>query len=391
VLVRSLRPVTPDEVSRGSGRHAASTFLNAGPFAVMGYGSVRRDPAGGVAAPVGVVRVMEQTPLVPAAPGHDIAPMSDTTDDLELLLREKEELIDALTERLELTAEQLDRLQRSSGDRGHWMAGGMPAELVEQQQTLCEDLERVVQQWEDAQPTASLNRIEMQLGEIRDLVAQLSAGGGVSSGTYRDDGQARRSVATEEPSSAPASGTSAWEALKAGLMAQGGGDAPAATNSEPAAPAGPDPFETELPPAPESVDVDTANRETLRDAVLARDEYIAELLRRMRSMEGRTRPTDGWKAVEGVPEDLRGRLEGLERRLEQVLRMSEVELSLERAKLGREAARLKQLEESTQKAMERLGVAMAAQEAEEDAEDEAPHDSSPDGRWLRMLGIKREK
>src|SRR3712207_8773984 len=53
----------------------------------------------------------------------------------------------------------------------------IPAELVEQQRTVCDDLERVVQQWEDSQPTAALARIEMQVQELRDLVVRLPAGG----------------------------------------------------------------------------------------------------------------------------------------------------------------------------------------------------------------------
>jgi hypothetical protein len=319
-------------------------------------------------------------------------PMSDATLELESLLREKEDLIDALTERLELTAEQLDRMQRTSGDRGHWLSGGIPAELVEQQQTLCEDLGRIVQQWEESQPGITLNRIEMQIQELRDLLVQGGGGMGGAGGGYAADGVARTAYASEEAADDQPSEPSAWEALKAGLLSgTSSGEIPVAVSSahhSSAAPiedAGPDPFDGEPLNAPAAIDVDDASREDLQYAVLARDEFIAELLRRLRSVEGRTRPTDGWKALESVPEELRSRLESLERRLDQAARMSEVELSIERAKLGRDAARLKQLEEQTQKAAERVGLALAdAERAESDDEPESTQRA--DGRWLRMLG-----
>ncbi len=67
--------------------------------------------------------------------------------------------------------------------------------------------------------------------------------------------------------------------------------------------------------------------------------------------------------------------------------MSEVELSIERAKLGREAARLKQLEEQTQKAAARVGLAVAdAERAEHDDDEPETTQRQADGRWLRMLG-----
>src|SRR5687767_76369 len=197
--------------------------------------------------------------------------MSDSTFELESLLREKEELVEALTERLEQAAEQLDRLQRANGDRGRWMSGGIPAELVEQQRTVCDDLERVVQQWEESQPTAALARIEMQVQELRDLVVRIPSGGGV--GSTEEPG--RRGGGAEEPSAAQAaSGHTAWEALKAGLLGQnppaeaGSADqGPRGRQDRETAPTGPDPFDGEPLDPPDAVDLDFADSEELRKAV----------------------------------------------------------------------------------------------------------------------------
>ena len=103
--------------------------------------------------------------------------MQEQLTTLEFQLQEKEQLIAALTERLEQAAEQLDRLRRSGADKALRTGGGIPPELVEEQKQLVGDLQRVVQQWEDMQPGALLGRVEMQLGELRDLVSGPVAGG----------------------------------------------------------------------------------------------------------------------------------------------------------------------------------------------------------------------
>jgi septal ring factor EnvC (AmiA/AmiB activator) len=97
----------------------------------------------------------------------NIAEMS--AEDLQRRLAERNRLVEELTSRLEQAAEQLDRLRRSGADRGS-RALGIPPELIEQQKSLTEELQNAVQQWEDMQPTELLARVEMQVGELRDLI-----------------------------------------------------------------------------------------------------------------------------------------------------------------------------------------------------------------------------
>lgn len=311
--------------------------------------------------------------------------MSDSTLELDASLREKEELIAALTERLELTAEQLDRLQRTNGDRGHWLAGGMPAQLVEQQQSLCGGLERLLEQWEATQPNLALERIESQLLELRHLLSSHTSGGSESPPLVR---QRTSSDPSEEVAASRTESMPGWEALKAELLSREPAVNGAESASTPVAPAAaePDPFCEEPLQAPATVELETASRDELREAVRERDEFIIELSKRFRAVESRTRPGDGWKALDGLPDDLRNRVESLERRLEQMLRLGEVELSLERAKLSREAARLRQMEASAPRTTERSIPA-----GQHDlAVDEHQPGSSREGRWLRMLGITRD-
>ncbi|MBW3541415.1 MAG: hypothetical protein KY476_14200, partial [Planctomycetes bacterium] len=92
-------------------------------------------------------------------------------DKLQSALAEKEKLVAALTARLEQAAEQLDRIRRSGGDRGsRVVSGGIPAELVEQQKGLVEELQAAVAAWQDMQAAACLGRIERGVDEVRDLL-----------------------------------------------------------------------------------------------------------------------------------------------------------------------------------------------------------------------------
>ncbi|QDT37119.1 hypothetical protein [Stratiformator vulcanicus] len=336
--------------------------------------------------------------------------MSDQTDELEGLLREKEELVEALTQRLEQAAEQLDRMQRSGADRpgsGGSRGGGVPGELVEKQSELCEQLSGAVSQWEDMQCAPTLGRIESQIIELRDLITTATTQGGLIAGSA--SGGQSQSVETSPPSPANieagdenASVTAGWEAMKASLMGSNpDSQAPRAPNvpdhplddfddpfasppqsiGEQDSPSPPEDFES-----PQPIDVEQATVEQLRTAVHQRDEFIAVILRRYRSLEQSRRPSDDWKQLEAAPDDMIRRLQELEARLDEACRLAEVELSVERARLGREENRLRQLEANAQKALERLGLA----EADGLTVPEGDSGSDSERRWLRMLGIKSE-
>src|SRR5258708_32670844 len=168
-------------------------------------------------------------------PDEAPAVAADRLVDTELIqnrLREKEQLVAALTERLEQAAEQLDRLRRTGVDKGRRpLGGGFPAELVEEHKTTLEDLKRVITRWEDMQAEVTLGRIETQIAELRDLMV-----GSGNAGSY----VAPRSPAPP-PAQAPApqaplrarpadvqanhpsgkgGGNAWWEAQKAALMGE---------------------------------------------------------------------------------------------------------------------------------------------------------------------------
>jgi hypothetical protein len=316
----------------------------------------------------------------------------DRVESLEAQLAEREQLVAALTERLEQAAEQLDRLHRTGADRG-MRSGilGIPPEVIAQQQKLIEDLQHAVQSWEDMQPGAFFGRLESQLTQIHELV--LNSGGAASGQSSTDAAFARgdsrydSNPPRRSPSDSP---KSVLEFMKAAFQGE---------NATPAAAAGEGQVETpqvagapavlciNLPPlqeAPEAVDSHTATRDELAQACEARDTYVVYLLQRLRQIESMGHVPNSWAGLEGLPEQLRERLEALEKRLEETLRLAEVELSLQRAKLAREEVRIRVMDEQLQKDIKR------ARDASPSPDSDGGKDEQTGSRWKRMLGRKGE-
>jgi len=342
-----------------------------------------------------------------AAPGGDgDAAETGTVQELEARLRERDELVAALTARLEQAAEKLDRIHRTGGNRGLRTGGGFPPELVKEHKGLVDNLQRAVEQWDDMQAAATLGRLEIQITDLRDLVAGrvLDGGGGFShTDSVRgdqpmsadDSGRTTQS----EPAATPAdSKPTGYEALKASLLAAEGGE-PEASHAIDGT-ASPEPADDlsaiamdavmaevaqEDPPQP--IDLEHADSDAISTAINDRDAYIAYLIRELRVAESDLLVPPDWEALDQVPEELREALEELQERLQQTLRIAEVENSLERARLGREEARLKQLEEQIQKARKRLGLADGDEPTEQnDPSDDGDEAGSTGSRWARMLG-----
>jgi hypothetical protein len=322
---------------------------------------------------------------------------TERVETLEAQLADRDQLVAALTERLEQAAEQLDRLHRTGADRGV-RSGilGIPPELIQQQQKLVEDLQQAIQQWEDMQPGAFFGRLESQLTQIHDLVLNYGGQGGHGGGNNPTDaafthGDSRldSSSPRRNPSDSP---RSVLDFMKASFAEN---NPPAETEetsatalpssaSEAAAPI----FNIELPPladAPEPVDAQNATREELAQACETRDTYVVYLLQRLRRIESLGHVPNSWAGLENLPDQLHARLESLEKRLEETLRLAEVELSLQRAKMAREEVRIRVIDEQLQKDLKRARLESGAA-----SDADAGKDEQAGSRWKRMLGGGRK-
>lgn len=106
------------------------------------------------------------------------AETESSTDDLQRRLEEAEQRVAAqnkvvqeLTERLELTAEQLDRLQRMGVERGEHVRG-FPKTVVDEQAELVQEMSRVVAVYDDARSAESTASLQMQVEELRDYLEE---------------------------------------------------------------------------------------------------------------------------------------------------------------------------------------------------------------------------
>lgn len=322
--------------------------------------------------------------------------MREQIELLESQLQEKEDLVFALTERLEQAAEQLDRFRRTGAKQNRGGGGGIPAEIIEEQKSLFDEMRQMITQWEASQPGATLGRIEVQVTELRDLVSGnfLGSGGGGAGGQLASGiGEALSSLQNQASAAAskPAASTTedeshepgSWEAQKAALMA--GEPIPTPEDSPSKAPVAakevPVTAQTdESSDTPTPIDLESADVEQLRAAVEERDQIIAALKERLQQSGGSGEVVK-YDLMESVPDEFREKLEALEEEWKDKIRETEVELSLERAKMAREKAELQQQQHKMQKEREKLGVGAHSKSGG----DSADADDGGGGRWLRFL------
>lgn len=292
-------------------------------------------------------------------------------------IQERDRLVELLTERLEQAAEQLDRIRRTGADRGPIPSSasqGSSLEVTARQLALADRLESVLVGWEAAQAPALLTRIEARMEQLASLIRE---SGSIGHST-------ERSTPAAAPAPAPSSGPEGWDALKARLL----GESPPQADASDASAGGQQMIDaddvTEAgghfdPPVP--IDAAESDPDTLREAVFARDNFIASLIARCRQ-ERKLDPPD-WESLTEFPDELRQRVEQLEHRLNEEVMREELALSLERARLGREQAQLEQLRTRLEKEIRRLGR-NPVMEAEDDEKSDKAATS-----WSRMFGRKK--
>ena len=320
-------------------------------------------------------------------------------------LKEREQIVQMLTQRLEQAADQLDRMQRTGGGRGGATAAGIPPELIENQQTLAGQMTQLLGQWEELQAAEMLTRIESRLNDLHDLVStgsggssRASANGSTSTLNEKDGANSSAEVSSNVsvlPEIAPTKpATMGWEAIKAAVMAGESINLETVSHSPPRHAATSESIFTEpvalersdsptLSEPPLPVDFDSADHQQLCDAIRDRDEFISLLLRRLSSPDASTEFPD-WDRLNRVPEDLQHELFSLRDRLKDKLRVAEVDLSLQRAKLAREDARLTIKANQLAQQLKKLGL--APDEPSPNAGGTREGSGAAQGRrWLQVL------
>lgn len=313
----------------------------------------------------------------------DVPPTPEPSAELQKRLDEKEQLVKALTEQLELAAEQLDRFQRSGANQRTAVAGGLPPALLEDQKQVLDDMARVVQQWEDMQAAMVLGRLEVQISSLQDLIHEkLNQPFMVAQASVAMVRPGIETAANEGPEAQlDAESTGAWAALKQRMLAQ---QQPEAT--APAKEATSLVVECPEEPPPRPLEVSAASREQLEEAIDDRDRYISYLLRRQRLAGGEVHLPD-WSSLPPIPEVLTNRVTQLADELESRLRLAEIEVSVERARIARDQMKLRQAQDALERQRRQLGIENESAAASNNS-GSAPASSS-DRRWSRFMGNTR--
>jgi hypothetical protein len=308
-------------------------------------------------------------------------------------LVQKDELIAALIHQLEQAVEQLDRLQRTGGNRGQSSQSSSPfghAEtLGDSQSPLVDDLRRMADDWERSQPASMLERIESQLSAVHELMLDIKRHD--YSGTEKprvdnDDFEERvRRLNLGSESTAPHESvektleqpSSSWDVIRKQYLES----EPASQQTDHQS------ADAELlkliseTPTPQEINFTAATIEDLKQAVVERDAYIVQLNRLFRTRNMLSLPAD-WATLANVPAEMQVRVEALIEHLDVQVRLGEVEMSLERARLARERSQLQGEREQIEKHMRRLGLNSLA---DLDNISNATGTAS-DRRWMRFLG-----
>ena len=314
---------------------------------------------------------------------------------LERQLAERDQLVQALTDQLELAAEQLDRMQRSgAADRRRGGGGGsnLPADVVADHRQMLEDMQRVVQQWEDMQAGLVLGRIEGHVIELRDFVAdRLTPGAAISGSPRAPRPEPTPAAAVEAAQSAgdEINSSSVWETLKAEMLSDGSSPAaapvPGLVGLGPTRPLEP----IQVADPPKNVNLNASTPDELAEAVMERDAYICYLLQLLRTRTEVAVPPD-WSVLNNAPAELVVQLEHMSAELQDNLRRADVEISIERARLAREQAQLTLREEQLKRQMRDLGIEQEAIANDKRTGVPGKPGGSSDRRWSRFLGINRE-
>ena len=372
-----------------------------------------------------LAEVTEQLELSQRANQELTAAEDIRVKELESELQEKEQLVVILTERLEQVAEQLDRRHRTGADRGMTISsGGIPHEVIEEQQKLSQDLHTVLEQFQGMETESSLTRIELQISELKQLVESGLANGSATPkpsslvdylaspslpGTEKELlSQEEEAGALEEPSTSdPMADASAsgWEAMKEKLLSGQGVDV--STDLTKDVPTTPPPvplqkaaaqnflaeqsdvsgrtlasYKPSLPDAPAAIDYAQASQDQLAQAINERDQYISLLIKRVREAETAVIPVN-WEQLNNVPEELVEKVQSLHHDLEHNLGMAEVEISIERAKLSRTESMLQNREAQIRKKEKQLGLNL--ERSEESVVEENNLDDDRKKSWLGFL------
>lgn len=306
-------------------------------------------------------------------------------------LKRKDQLIAALTEQLEQAAEQLDRSNRSGEALGAKRSSPVKlTDVLAEHQAVAADLREITESWREFQADVVLERIEQQVLELRDLVAErLSPSESGSGQLQRSSGMFRLpdrdSNAGTDRAGTTGHSTSlsrSHESFRLGAAADPSGEASSPSMTIPTSENAPPAQDCNQPiDLPTPVAFDTLSLDDAIAAICDRDQCILELRERLALQTGSSENSN-------TPEAIQTRLGELDEIWQERFRQHELSLSLERARLAREDSELRQKQERLTKELGQYNLAKGGDAGDPSA---SAKENAKRSRWTRFLGTSKTR
>ncbi len=293
-------------------------------------------------------------------------------EELEQLVLEKNQLLEVLTERLELAAEQLDRVRRQGGSLEPpppAAASGSPFEDPE----LTEDLKQMLADWQDLRGRGWFGSLEERLDGIQGMVSQMR---------FEPRGRSER-VEEERPKSV--SEILAKHGYNPEATADASTDESASKSTEPA-----DSSSTEnlqLPEPPPPVDIENGSTQELREGLRQREDYIVRLKDYLVALDAANQLPSTPPDLGTLTEEQQHALENWEASVRKEIRQTQIQMWIERAQLSREQMKISQMEHHLETETRRLGMAKQ-RPIGPGSPDAAANDPQKGKNWLGLFGNK---
>ncbi|MCA8989507.1 MAG: hypothetical protein KDA78_17795 [Planctomycetaceae bacterium] len=325
-------------------------------------------------------------------------------NDLQLQLDEKDEVIAMLTQQLENAADRLDQLQHArNGAASKVVLADVPDPLLEQ---TAESISYLVEEWNQSELNFKLEQIQSQLDELLSRSIELPSGqpcippvvpAGEPHPVVQDANQSLEAAEwleslkealldheVDEPEVAIPD-----EELEDNEFCQYDGLNNSVENQ-------PEDKIERLPPIPETVDLATASRKQLEEAITKRDDFIEMSIRMYRDLRSRRLQLNHLDEshLSQLPAEQNRRIQELIQNLEEQSRLNEVTLSLERARLSREATQLTQCRDQMRKYAKQHDLDVNdipdLFRMENEPGQTQEQRKQPNQKWLSLLRIKNQ-
>ncbi len=262
--------------------------------------------------------------------------------ELQQIVLEKDDLLKVLTERLELAAEQLDRLRRQGSmlEPSHHVAQAPKSPQLDSPGVL-EDLKQMLADWQDLQTRDWFGSLEEKLDGVHGLVSHL------------------QSMSVRSPIEEKQSTPSVAEILakyQAGDNSNAEGAVPDAAELEQIRDCDAPATELVLPEPPPSMDIERGSTEELREGLRQREDYISRLRDYLLAYDALTStPIEGID-LDSLSAEQTAAMEAWEAKVRKDLRQTQIQLWVERAQLSREQMQLQQKVHHLETETRRLGL-----------------------------------